>query len=430
MRDRLSRIIILLTAVFLTACTNAATNTNATPTPIPTPIVPNKPVYEVQRGDIVKEQEFFGRIAPVEEKELFFREGGFVKNVYFAKGDTVTAGQVIAELENLSDLTRQKALSQFQVRLAELDLADAKLDLELFELSLPETNMLQANALQAVNEAEKALQDAQNALLSYNSLTGSAIQLDKALAESNLEVAQIALTNAQAEYERLQRTPYPIGYQEELIVKQNAVERAQINVDLIKLDVEDLDDAITDAQIMAPFDGQILFLGISEGRTVEAFERSVVIANTSALEVRAELTGSELNGLSERMPVRVELFNAPGAPVDGTIRQLPSFSSSSDATQEVDTFTHIQLAIPPADSGFELNDRVRIRVILEQKVDVLWLPPQGVRSFEGRNFVVIQEVDGERRIDIKLGLITGDRVEILPLEGVENISEGQKVVGP
>jgi multidrug efflux pump subunit AcrA (membrane-fusion protein) len=77
-----------------------------------------------------------------------------------------------------------------------------------------------------------------------------------------------------------------------------------------------------------------------------------------------------------------------------------------------------------------LNDRVRVTVILEQKEDVLWLPPQAIRSFEGRNFVVIQDAEGQRRVDVKLGITTGDRVEIVWVDGGDNLSEGQVVVGP
>ncbi|KPL06460.1 hypothetical protein AMJ86_08425 [bacterium SM23_57] len=495
MKNRSSLFAFLLMILILTGCNNAAPDANATPTSIPTQIVPSKPVYEVQRGDVIKELEFSGRISPVQEKELFFREDGYVKKVYAAKGDTVTAGQVIAELENLPDLERQKALNQYQVRLAELDLADVQLDFELFELSLPDPETLQAEALQAVIEAEKAVQDAEAAynrtqttvgqttidaayaqmvlaeneldhakkafepyagkpatnltrahlqsqlsavqqeydaaVRQYNALTGTTSELDQALAESNLISAQIALTKAESELERLQALPYPIGYQQELILRQNAVERAQIIVDQTKLTAEDLDVAILDSQIVAPFNGQILFLGLAEGRSIGAFERAVVLADTDSLDVRAELTGTELQGLTEGMPVLVELFNAPGEPVVGSISQLPSFSSSSDdATTEADSSTRIQLDIPPTEAGFNLNDLVRVKVILEQKEDVLWLPPQAVRSFEGRNFVVIQDAGGQQRIDVKIGIKSGDRVEILWVEGVENISEGQVVVGP
>lgn len=421
MRSRLSLIFILMMLVALTACKSSATDANGTPTPIPTPIVPNKPVYEVQRGDIVKELEFFGRIAPVEEKELFFRESGYVKNVYVSKGDTVVAGQILAELENLSDLERLKVTSQFQVRLAELDLIDAQLELENFELGLPDSLKFK---FQAIDDAEKAVED-------YQAVLNSAQTPDVKLAEAKLAEAQLALTKAQAEMERLKAFPYLFGYLQELIMKKNEVERAQIMLDQIKLTNLDLDDAIADAKIVAPFDGNILVLGLSEGRSVEAFAHVIVVADTDVLEVIAELTGTELNGLSVGMPVFIELFNAPGETANGTIRQLPSFSSTSDGSKnEVDPLTRIQLVDPPSEFGFELNDRVRVTVILEQKKDVIWLPPQAVRSFEGRNFVVLQDRDVQRRVDIKIGLMTGDRIEVLPVEGVENLSEGQVIIGP
>jgi multidrug efflux pump subunit AcrA (membrane-fusion protein) len=407
----------------LAACTSSTAMEAQTPTPIPTSIVPTRPVYEVQRGDVIREFEFSGRISPIEEKELFFRESGYIKNVFVSKGDMVTAGQVIAELENLSDLARQKALSDFQVRLAELDLADANTSLEMLELSLPDAATLQAEALQNVIEAETALQTAQAAY--------SRTQSPTSRVANELELARIALENAQAEQARLGSAPFPSGYAQELILRQNAVERARIYLEISRLNLEDLEDAISDSQIIAPFDGQVLFLGLSEGRLAEAFERAVIVADTTELEVRAELNGAELQGLTPGMTVQVELFNAPGIPTEGLIRQLPSFSSPGDGSaSEADIFTRVQLNIPPTESGFKLNDRVRIRVILEQKEDVLWLPPQAVRTFEGRNFVVIQDESGQRRIDVKLGVRTGDRVEIVPVEDIENLIEGQVVIGP
>jgi multidrug efflux pump subunit AcrA (membrane-fusion protein) len=56
---------------------------------------------------------------------------------------------------------------------------------------------------------------------------------------------------------------------------------------------------------------------------------------------------------------------------------------------------------------------------------VLWLPPQAVRTFEGRKFVVVQEGDGQRRVDVKIGIQSEDRVEI-----EEGLKEGQVAVAP
>jgi multidrug efflux pump subunit AcrA (membrane-fusion protein) len=75
-------------------------------------------------------------------------------------------------------------------------------------------------------------------------------------------------------------------------------------------------------------------------------------------------------------------------------------------------------------SGFELGDLVRVTVVLEAKPDVLWLPPQAIRTFEGRRFVVVQEEDAQRRVDVNVGIQGEDRVEI-----EEGLSEGDVVLG-
>jgi len=63
----------IMSFVVLTMVTGCAVGTSqaeeATPTPIPTPIVPVKPTYRVQRGEVIDSIEFSGRIAPVVEEE-------------------------------------------------------------------------------------------------------------------------------------------------------------------------------------------------------------------------------------------------------------------------------------------------------------------------------------------------------------------------
>jgi len=56
---------------------------------------------------------------------------------------------------------------------------------------------------------------------------------------------------------------------------------------------------------------------------------------------------------------------------------------------------------------------------------VLWLPPSVIRTFQSRTFVVLQTSDGERTVDVELGLQTDDRVEI-----VSGVNEGDVVVAP
>ena len=76
-------------------------------------------------------------------------------------------------------------------------------------------------------------------------------------------------------------------------------------------------------------------------------------------------------------------------------------------------------------SDLKLGALVHVTIVLEEKRDVLWLPPAAVSTLQGRTFVTLRDRGRQRRVDIELGLESQDRVEIL---GV--LRENQVVVAP
>jgi multidrug efflux pump subunit AcrA (membrane-fusion protein) len=125
------------------------------------------------------------------------------------------------------------------------------------------------------------------------------------------------------------------------------------------------------------------------------------------------------------MPVTAEFVSNPGEPIEGFIRRLPYLAGGSADVEDDDQTTRITLDVSLDELGAEVGDLMRITLIIEQKEDVLWLPPQAIRTFEGRRFVVVQEEDYQQRVDVKLGIEGEDRIEIL-----EGLEEGQIVVSP
>ena len=203
---------------------------------------------------------------------------------------------------------------------------------------------------------------------------------------------------------------------------KNNVERARLNVQ--KLEAE-----IANAQIVAPFDGQILSITLIKGREGEAFKPVVVVADPSELDIRAEPRDTQLSELAENMPVVVGFSTRPDEEFSGFIRQLPypygGGTGTVEGLEEEDESTRITLEVTPAEAGLELGDLMQVEVVVEQKTGVLWLPPQAIRTFEGRRFVVVQQDEAQQRFDVKIGLEGEDRVEI-----EEGLSEGQVVIGP
>lgn len=397
MRSPLSSIAVILLSFVLSGCAllptgssttgngGAAASDEATPTPIPTAIVAMKPTYEVKSGEIVRETSFSGRISPVEEQALFFRTGGRVRQIYSQRGNMVQAGDVIADLE-IDDLEREVTSAQLALERAQSRLQEAEAELAFNQRAAQinlEIAQLRLEALQ-----QGAPDDA----------TAIAIQ------QKQVELAQLAL-------ERLNSGVDPL--------LKNDVARAE-------LALETLQSSISDATIVSPIDGQILNLSLTVGRPVEAFDPVTIVANTENLEIKSDLTSTQLEELSEGMPVTVMMMGRPGETLNGEIRRLPyPYGTGGGASvDDLDKSTRIALEQSPQEAGFSLGDLVQVQVELERKDSVLWLPPQAIRTFDGRRFVVVQDGDVQRRVDVKAGIQTPDQVEI-----VEGLEAGQTVVG-
>lgn len=336
-------ILTIAVALLLAACSPREPQELPTPTPLPTPLVPLKPTYTVQRGDVVSQITFTGRIRPVSEENLYFRKSGRLNKLYVRRGDVVTEGQLLAELDSSS--------SEFDVRRAQVNLEIQQLQLELARLQTPETSEL-----------------------------------------------------------------YPLT----LAIKEREVELAQIALD-------ELTTAIAEGQITSPIAGTVLSLSLVEGSQIEAFKPVIVVADLDQLELSGELKPDELALISVGLPVTARPVGRAGEEATGVVEKLPyqpgSPGSESPGSAVIDV--RITLSAPPAGLGYSLGDLVNVTAILEAREGVLWLPPQAIRSFEGRRFVIVQEGSNQRRVDIRLGVESNDRVEIL-----DGLEEGQEVVAP
>jgi multidrug resistance efflux pump len=392
----------------------------------------------------------------VKEVELFFKVNGRVRNVNVERDAEVKKGDLLADLE-IEPLERQ--------------VAQAELDLERVQTQLERAQKSQESAV-ARAQVELSMRALELQRLKNQDMDSQRIQADAAFeaARLNLEHAQsdydrspwqgrsgssqaMALERATLDYQTA-KAAYDLAMQQiitghtyditmasrQVALAQNAVDALKQGVDPLlvndvkraELGLKTLKAQVSDSQIMAPFDGKVMSLRISPGSPVEGFAPMVVVADPAEQEIVAEPNSTVLTDLKEGMPTQVALVNVPDKPMTGKIRQLPYPYGSGGATKndttnaEKDTSARISLD-PDAlkDVTLELGDLARVTVVLEKKSDVLWLPPQAVRTFEGRKFVVVQEGDGQRRVDVKIGIQSEDRVEI-----EEGLKEGQVAVAP
>lgn len=380
-------IVFLIGMLLMTGCASQATFGDAIiegePTPIPTPVVPNKPVYTVERGDIVYERSFFGRITPVVTSDVRFEIDGRVLESYFESNDEVHAGDILAVLDT-SGLENQLLSAQEQLAIAQsiFDSADnqimfgqqeAQLNLDLAQLRLDH----------AISQANTPRSDDDNFLI-------STLEIERDLAKLRLDQLDDGIDPA-----------------------------LRFDVAQAQKVVDELLETISKAELIAPMDGQLSSFSISAGEFVSAYDIVGIVADNSDIEVTDVLDSNELSELTEGMIVTLQRSSTPGDVYNGTIATLPApFGSGSDE------FTHVRFDTDTPLEEFSVGDRMSFTVIIEQRLDVLWLPTSAIRRFSGREFVVVQNDSVQQRIDVKLGLEGDNRVEII--EGVE---EDQTVIG-
>jgi membrane fusion protein, macrolide-specific efflux system len=234
---------------------------------------------------------------------------------------------------------------------------------------------------------------------------------------------QILVDNAERNLNifKLDANRWLSSYADELAIKMNELALAKIDLQQTSLGLDELQAQEDAAQIVSPLDGQVIALNTAEGQEVEAYAPMIVVADTNQIEVGASMIGTDYNRLEVGMPALISPFNAPGKIINGSVRRLPPLSGSADS----DRTLRISLGVPPEQAGFKLGDVVTVAVVLQRKENALWLPPQVIHDVGGRKFALVQNGNFQERVDVKLGIQSADRVEIL-----EGLSEGQVVIAP
>lgn len=533
-----SYLFVLLFALLLGACgaTPEAQVEPPTPTPLPPDPALERPTYTVERGAIERVLEVTGRVTPVDLVRLSFRRDGRVNIINSQRGNTVKAGDIIAELqqdEALDDLRQaqddvvqaQRDLENAQkaqakdIREKELEVEEQREALnrllpggeddviraaqEELEKAQREANTAQNDGSWTKTSAEEALlgkaealEDTQKAyskakwnldwVENYGTHPTERVaapteddpdrtiprkltdeekeQFKEALvkAERDLRAAERAIEEGQRAVDKA-REDEVVGNQEaqekvqeaqreldklisgtgskELRDAQRALDQALLALDeartkTLNSEIRNVENAqralakaertVADGRIIAPQDGELIVISLEEGATVTAFDPVVELADTSNLEFAATLSGEQMRQLTEGQPAEIRLLSRPDVPLEATIRLLPApyGSGGSGSVEDRDPTTRFEVTDT---KGQELKAGTtigKIRIVLERKEDVLLLPPEAIRSFEGRRFVVVREGERERRVTVRIGITTDTQVEVL-----EGLEEGDVIVG-
>jgi multidrug resistance efflux pump len=351
----LNTVLLLLVGLLAAACGSIGPSSadQAEPTDIPVVIADTEVVAE-------------GRLVPHQFVSLAFKAGGQVAEVLVNEGESIAAGEVIARLTNQEQLEAAVAGAEMEllnaqqardalmenagvdaalalqaiadakdaIREAEryytnlqvgsrvTDIDQARADVVILKDSLdqaqkkfksyenkPEDNLTRAMLLSKLAQAQQSYD---NAVRLLNNLQGSANELDVAIAEADLAVAQAQLALAEQSYADLGDGPDP----DDLAASEARINAAETNLQAARVALENI-------ELLAPFAGTVVDLGVKAGELVNPGQAVVVLADFSQWVVETDdLTEIEVPDISVGQAVTITPDALPDLELSGTVDSI------------------------------------------------------------------------------------------------------------
>ncbi|MGZ6316771.1 MAG: HlyD family secretion protein [Anaerolineales bacterium] len=279
-----------------------------------------------------------GRLEPVRYAELALSADGSISELLAKEGDTVTAGQVIAQIQNAQSETLESAQASASKRLADAYQAvrDAQNKLDNFDIPA------QFAGMSAAKGTETALANLNTARDAFEPYKDSSVQGYRAnhsypwLPAHILVDTQYYKGGLAKEYKKKLDNAW-VDYRRAVqwLEMDSALQAAQAQLALAQKDSDSLQDstfaedtagaraALASAELRAPFSGTITNMDLKAGQFTAAGTPIVTIGDFSSWVVKTtDLTEIDVVNIKEGEPVTMTLDAIPGATLKGTVLSI------------------------------------------------------------------------------------------------------------
>ncbi|PWC13985.1 efflux RND transporter periplasmic adaptor subunit [Brenneria corticis] len=301
-----------------------------------------------------------GTIEAQKQVSVGAQVSGQIKALHVALGDNVTQGQLLAEID---DLTQQNALKNS-------------------EAALKNVQAQRAAKLATLRNDELGWQR-QQMLMKRG--VGAQADYDSAKATLDATKADIDALDAQ------------------IVQAQIAVNTAQVNLGYTK--------------ILSPMDGTIVSLPVEAGQTVNAVQSTPTIAkvaNLNTMTIKAQISEADIVKIKTGMPVWFSILGEPERRYQATLRDIEpapdsidddttssSSSSSSSSTSSSSAIYYNGLFdVNNADGVLRISMTAQVYILLSSVKNAIVVPATALTHRDGVHYV--QVVKGQGKIESRV----------------------------
>jgi len=332
----------------------------------------------VTKGDVTETVLATGTLQARSLVSVGAQVSGIVKTINVALGDTVKAGDVIAEIDSLDQ----------------------------------ENAVKRANAALLNIEAQRSAEEANLAKL-QRALDRAAQLSEKGMvAQSDFDTAQAGVDASQAQIKALDAQ----------------IETANLNVSSAELD-------LSRTKISAPSNGTVVAVLVDQGQTVNAAQTAptiVKIADLDTMQIKAEISEADVTRVQPGQAVYFTILGDPDHRIEATLKSIepaPASISSDSATSSTDTAIYYNgiFEVPNPNHTLRISMTAQVTIVLDAANSVLTLPASALGTANPDGTYAVQVYDatsGATEIrQVTVGLNNKVTAQIL-----SGLSEGERVV--
>jgi HlyD family secretion protein len=359
--------------------------------------------------NVAQTVEASGSLEAQPSASLTWNTGGIVDKVYMKTGDKVKVGDVLMKLKTTSissniisaqaDLvTAQKDLEN--VKSSSTDLSQAVIDLktaqEAYDKAANYLDYLQNSKKVPQSETRLFLETKRNTwmyLYKTKTFKGPAPEDWIVDAQNDLALKKSQLEDAQRTYDRLKEGPSS----QDVVAAQAKVDAAQSTVDSMS--------------VIAPFNGEVLYVQSQPGDVVNAGAFAVNIADLDHLYVETQVDESDVANVKVGQKADVTLDALSGATFAGRVTQI---NPVGEVVSGLVKYTvRIDLDNGTDQSFIPLGTTANVVIHVKDATASLAVPITTVQNDSQGEYVLIVQGDGStKRIEVVSGAIVGDLVVV------------------
>jgi HlyD family secretion protein len=346
-------------------------------------------IAKVEQGDLAKSVVATGKIEPITKVEIKSKASGIVKRLLVDDGDTVKAGQVLAELDK----------EQIEARVRETRAA----------LEAAEANLRAAEA-----EMERAKVDAMGPDVP---LLQRAYERAKSMAGEGV-VSQSAMDDAQRAYEMAVNKRDIARAQ--LITSKAKMAQAKAQVAQQRANVDNAEEEYRYTTIVAPIDGIVLSRDVEVGDAVSSIlvlgssaTLVMTLGDTKEVYVKGKVDESDIGKVFLGQPARIKVESFKDKTFNGKVTKISPMGTEKD---NVTTF-EVRVSIDNASGELKAAMTANAEIILEEHKNVLIIP-EGALIYDKDKKASVEVPDpkgkdGKRKVNVTVGISNGSKTELL-----------------